>query len=407
MASFSPNNNNSSSGNNIRRRSMPPISLLGIRVSSLSDVLEMLGGVDNLRGKTTTQVKDIVLDLTGPGRSLCDMMGGENGTVVVAEANWFVSHAWSYNFLDVMEAIQIFVEKEYGTHKKDEPVIWFDLFSSCQHGIQERPFEWWSDTFQQAIGKLHNVLMILEPWDNPVALTRAWCVFEVFACVSTKSRFEVSMSRAETARFMEMIATGDMASKIHCMLSKIDSAMSSAFCATDRDNIHHAIETLLPLGFIELDSMVLRVIEGWMLKILKECVRIERAPGRLRALRLCYSRLLYLQGRQKEALLTAEKCYETLEKHMGKDHVDTLSALHHLADVHVTDAKYGMAQLLYSNCLDARRRVLGAEHSETLKTMGVWRRYISFRIASRKQNHYTNSVMISEEDFLAIMIRTR
>ena len=38
--------------------------------------------------------------------------------------------------------------------------------------------------------------MIWLPWDKPVTLTRAWCLFELYCTVLTDSRLEVAMSNA-------------------------------------------------------------------------------------------------------------------------------------------------------------------------------------------------------------------
>jgi hypothetical protein len=75
-------------------------------------------------------------------------------------------------FLNVVDAIE--------QHFKNETdiVIWFDLFSNNQHGLNDPPpFEWWCHTFLHAIKNIGRTVMILDPWDAPVALTRAWCLW--------------------------------------------------------------------------------------------------------------------------------------------------------------------------------------------------------------------------------------
>jgi hypothetical protein len=105
-----------------------------------------------------------------------------------------------------MEAVEVFVEREIPLEERDDVVIWFDLFSNSQHSTQNRPFEWWEGTFKSAVQKLGNVMMVLHPWDNPVALTRSWCVIEILAAIQTNCRFEVSMSKKESERFHTMLA---------------------------------------------------------------------------------------------------------------------------------------------------------------------------------------------------------
>jgi hypothetical protein len=53
------------------------------------------------------------------------------------------------------------------------------------------------------------------------------------------------------------------------MLSKVKSERSEAFKAEDRDRIFDAVRRMLPGGFTQLDSMVLQVLERWMVDTLR------------------------------------------------------------------------------------------------------------------------------------------
>jgi hypothetical protein len=166
------------------------VSLLGVKFGYIEEFIELMGGRDILAGMTTTEVKDLMLPVTAASQlSLCEQLSKEGRVDVVGRASWFISHAWKYKFLDVMEAVGIFLEGEYGEDAMIDVVIWFDLFSNSQYGCVDRPYEWWKTTFLNAVKELGNVLMIMEPYDDPITLTRAWCVFEVYACIHTKSRF--------------------------------------------------------------------------------------------------------------------------------------------------------------------------------------------------------------------------
>jgi hypothetical protein len=106
------------------------------------------------------------------------------------DANVFISHAWKYNFLDVMEAVRLHYNNDTSI------VIWFDLFSVNEHttSTQVRSFGWWSTTFKTAIKNIENVLVVLFPWDAPIPLTRSWCIFEIFCAISTRCNFEVTFT---------------------------------------------------------------------------------------------------------------------------------------------------------------------------------------------------------------------
>jgi hypothetical protein len=52
--------------------------------------------------------------------------------------------------------------------------IWFDVFSTSQHSAIEKPSSWWMSVFGQAIAKMGSLALVLQPWDDPQVLKRAW-----------------------------------------------------------------------------------------------------------------------------------------------------------------------------------------------------------------------------------------
>ena len=117
------------------------------------------------------------------------------GDARIQPATWFVSHAWKYKFLDLVKALEAFFADKGGV-----VIIWLDLFSTSQHSTFSKPPEWWQQTFVTAIGRMGQMVMVMTPWDNPICLTRAWCLIELYACRSSGSHFGVAFppSRARS-----------------------------------------------------------------------------------------------------------------------------------------------------------------------------------------------------------------
>ena len=97
---------------------------------------------------------------------------------LIGQAQWFVSHAWKYKFLDVLNSLKLFFRNK---NIENCVIVWFDLFTNSQHETGQKPFNWWTTTFKESIKAMKNVVMITLPWNNPITLTRAWCVFEVYS----------------------------------------------------------------------------------------------------------------------------------------------------------------------------------------------------------------------------------
>lgn len=272
-----------------------------------------------------------------------------------------VHQPWKYNFLQVVEAIVSFLEREERMHE----VVWFDVFSNSQHDTGTKPFEWWCGTFMNAVGSMGNVLMIILPWSNPIALTRAWCIFEVYATCRTNSRFEVSMCREENERFLKDIKSD--VSKYYKMLATVNSSKAEAWKPEDRDAIFDAIRR--EVGFAEMDSMVLRCMESWMTRDLTRELSRHVTAGDEESVGVWHNALgLFFQfGKMlPEAATHLEAALRAFTRYKGAEHTETLMCMHSLARVYQYQGRLAEAEQLYQTSLDARRRTLGAEHQATL-----------------------------------------
>jgi hypothetical protein len=91
----------------------------------------------------------------------------------VGPATWFVSHTWSNPFADTLQAILHFFE---GRADAATAVLWFDIFVDSQHadtGASKSP-QWYMTTFKNSIAAIGRLLLVVDKWNNPTALRRAW-----------------------------------------------------------------------------------------------------------------------------------------------------------------------------------------------------------------------------------------
>ncbi len=91
----------------------------------------------------------------------------------VGQATWFVSHTWNNAFLDTLDAILLFFkERDDAASAK----IWFDVMVTSQHASAgpSKPSSWWMQTFKSSIARIGGLLLVVDVWDNPTALRRAW-----------------------------------------------------------------------------------------------------------------------------------------------------------------------------------------------------------------------------------------
>ena len=120
----------------------------------------------------------------------------EKDALSVKKANVFISHAWKYNFLGVVDAIN--------QHFKDETdvTIWFDVFSVNQHATDTYGdnTDWWAESFKNAVKEIGRVVVILHPWENPIPFTRAWCLWEIYCAISLLEEDKLQIAMSSTTK---------------------------------------------------------------------------------------------------------------------------------------------------------------------------------------------------------------
>ena len=327
----------------------------------LREFIDANGGEAAFQGLTTDDVKDrfIVPQTQATKLSLFAQMK-QAGDARIQPATWFVSHAWKYKFLDLVKALEAFFADKGGV-----VIIWLDLFSTSQHSTFSKPPEWWQQTFITAIGQMGQMVMVMTPWDNPICLTRAWCLIELFACRSSGSRFGVAFPPAERARFLETIT--ERSAAFYDMLGKVNTEKSECSRDEDRRRIFTAVRGL-DGGFSGLDRSVMSTMTEWLERQLAEEMAGAVACGQedvecriMNAL----ANLFHSKGEYDRALPLYEECLAKRKRVLGDDHPDTLMSLNNLAVLFDSKGEYDRALPLYEECLAKRKCVLGDDHPHT------------------------------------------
>jgi hypothetical protein len=107
--------------------------------------------------------------------SVIDELSAHAATaLLVGAATWFISHTWSTSFASTLEAILIFFE---GRSDAADAMLWMDVFVDSQHvnaATPCKPPSWYMYSFKSSIASIGSLMLIVDKWDNPTALRRAW-----------------------------------------------------------------------------------------------------------------------------------------------------------------------------------------------------------------------------------------
>ncbi|KAI8843962.1 hypothetical protein BJ741DRAFT_589673 [Chytriomyces cf. hyalinus JEL632] len=347
----------------------------GIRLSFLKSFIQECGGRDAFKSLSTNDVSRIfVQPLTSKyKKSFCSLLAKSGRHDCIGDATYFISHAWSYSFLNVTDAIFRFFNNLYGSANEkdmDDTIIWFDLFSNSQHGTEKQQFEWWETTFMEAIREIKNVVMVLEPWDKPITLTRVWCVFEIFSCVTVNGQFHVAMTAAESRRFAEGIKGGPGA--FYAQLRQLSCSKSEATIPTDKINIFKVIEK--NSSFEKLDELLFKVFGDWMLEQLRLFLESATSDSEVVKWKASISQLYSLKGVNERAQQLYVDCYEQRLELLGPRDAQTLASMESLAQLYANQGQFHKAEPLLRDCFITRRLVQGSNHPATQKSnflMGI------------------------------------
>ena len=93
----------------------------------------------------------------------------------VGEATWFVSYTWTNSFLDTLDAILLFFQ---GRDDVATAKLWIDVLVTPQimNSSSSQSSSFWMTSFKSNIARMGRLLLVVDVWNNPSALRRAWFV---------------------------------------------------------------------------------------------------------------------------------------------------------------------------------------------------------------------------------------
>ncbi|KAJ3015498.1 UNVERIFIED_CONTAM: Kinesin light chain 3 [Siphonaria sp. JEL0065] len=378
------------------------ISTKGLRLSFVHDLIDACGGRSVFEGLTTTDVcQQLIKPLTNISEnSFVNDLAYLRRSDVVLEANWFISHVWSYKFLDVVDTLDYFFSNN--NIQPSEAVIWFDLFTNSQRKSEfilvdirkndqyrlditvNNSIEWWTTTFPGVIAKIKNVVMCLQPWDDVIPLTRAWCVYELYNCIATKSSLHFAMSPKETVKFLEsannkdentsevFLETGESntvggVDGFLSKLRKLRTEHSTATNPSDRDKIFAAIRK--QTSFAEIDGLLFREFNSWLLRSFYHNAKRAVEYGNLLESSSWENKIASMMALRElvpEAIEHSHVEYDLKKRAFGQETYETLNALKMTA-VYTFKSDPVLGVQLMKECVDKHVALFGKKDARTIQ----------------------------------------
>jgi tetratricopeptide (TPR) repeat protein len=263
------------------------------------------GGRGALQGKTTgwlkhNHVKPATAATAGPYSLLLE-------PPLTGPATVFLSHAYDYAFLDVVDAAAAFEAAQPPPVRGERLFFYFDLLVVDQHAqAAEVSYEDLSREFGRSARTIGRMAFVLS-FDAPVSLSRSWCIFEAAQMLSgAPSSFSVVMPPRDEAAFTSLLCR-DFESIVQRMCS-VEVERARAEKDADRANIARVIREDLG-GFSRVNQLVIGALREWMTAAGRAALAlVGPPPARARsALQLAIARFLVLQARLRDAAALYEE----------------------------------------------------------------------------------------------------
>jgi len=292
----------------------------------------------------------------------------EKGNPLIGRANYFCSHAWKYKFVNVVNALQVFCKNNELI--PEETFFWFDLFINNQHLAPNLSYKWWCGRFKEAIRSFGKVVLVLEPWTDPIPITRAWCLWEIFCTIDTGSEFNVAMCEEQHIDFkLRLVKNFE---DIRTALSGIDARRADAWNKKDRDKIFAAIEKAV--GFARLNESVIGKMRDWLLTageahLKKTSEDLGEEDVHTLETYNCLGKVYRDMNDYSKAEQLFKKALEGFIKTTGEDSAYTSEVKNNLAFSLQKQGKFDQAIGMHESCLNSRSKHFGELHKDTTQSM--------------------------------------
>ena len=250
------------------------------------------------------------------------MQDPNSGVAFVSSATVFVSHAWRYTFYSVV----VDVMEQYAAEHPNA-YFWFDLFSNDQNEVASKDFDWFSSTFRNSIRGIGEVLLVLSPWDKPMPICRAWCLYEIHEIQA---------------------------------LSDIQAEKVQAKVESDRQLIFEVIQRSEG-GFANVNKEVKHGLREWYIQQLQ--LLIEQEPGNS-MLRMHTANIMKAFGFLDEALHHYDNSIGQDVQQLGGNHLDVAASYNNIANGYYEKGDMDKALQYHNASLSIMRMNLGRNHPD-------------------------------------------
>ena len=221
-------------------------------------------------------------------------------------ATLFVIHCWSYKFIDLINAIERYVENN-GLLQNENFSIWLDIFCYSQWKPPITDTKLWLADSITCMNCIGHALLLIDIWENPIVLQRIWCLFEIYITAKANVHLELFDLNEDMKHIYPKLFIDDFDSLFEIYSDKIDISSSMSSRIDDKEMILRTIYDSTD-GIAGMKNMIEKIIRKWFIS---GCINLLTAvcttsvfmgeTQRVSLLKTHHAYLLYKDGDHKEA----------------------------------------------------------------------------------------------------------
>lgn len=197
---------------------------------------------------------------------------------VADKAEYFVSFAYSTDFETVLSALDKFRRKNRGANK--DLYVWNSVFCINQHfgrSSEEKltapvvyPKGWFKDAFEKCIPSIGNVLFVMSPLAEPVALKRLWCIYELYLTISNdKCTLDVILSEEDEEYLIDSLLRSSQS--ILDFINGVNAEKAKSSNPAQEEKLRKQIAGLAG-GYSAIDDAVREKLREWFAHAAKQYI---------------------------------------------------------------------------------------------------------------------------------------
>jgi hypothetical protein len=182
------------------------------------------------------------------------------------KANVFCSWVWSYPMLTFLDALTRWADKKQVD--RATTYVWICAFCNNQYRIMNEKngdgAEDLETVFQGRMRACGRVVAVLDAWEQPLYLTRIWCVFEQYTAQHLNVPVEFTLPTDQEESFANQLGSIDLVG-IKKKLEAIDCRDATATQPNDEEKVKRLIE--MTYGHDEVNVQIRKRFIGWITEV--------------------------------------------------------------------------------------------------------------------------------------------